>query len=271
MSPRRGSLADYTIDMEWVSVASCRHGDFSVMAGMMDRLADVPLDAGAVVCLGLRLDGFPSAAWRGACEFLASDPWASRDERERAERYLRCEDAVRHLLGRGLLRRAAARWAGSAPAAWPVNAWGKPEAWGGVHFSISHAGGDVWLACCRAGAVGIDVEDATPAAADLAPWLHPAESAGLSGQGDPLDRRRLWARKEALVKAVGMGLSLPLRDFRVATDGRPADWLLQAPAAFPAPWSTFDIPVPGEVAAALAVRSRDVALAWRLECLRWEA
>lgn len=242
------------------------------MAGMMERLADVPLDAGAVVCLGLRLDDFPSAAWRGACEFLASAPWVSRDERERARRYLRCEDAARHLLGRCLLRHALGRWGQRAlPVAWPVNAWGKPEAWGGVHFSISHAGGHVWLACCRAGDVGIDVEDATPAAEDLTPWLHPEESASLSGQGDPASRRRLWARKEALVKAVGMGLSLPLRDFRVAVDPRPADWLLQAPAAFPAPWSSFDIPVPGEVAAALAVRSRGVTPSWRLGCLRWQA
>ncbi len=256
--------------LQCVSVATCRAGGLHVMAEMMDRLADAPPQAGAVACLGFRLDGFAAAAWEEAYRFLAAS--AAPEELERAGRYLRREDGVRHLLGRALLRRALGNWSGrTPPSVWPANAWGKPAAWAGVHFNISHAGGDVWLAFCRSGEVGIDVEDAVPAREDLAPWLHPAERAGPPGLGDPLARRRLWARKEALVKATGLGLSLPLGDFRVAADRRPADWLLQAPPAFPGPWSTFDVPAPGASAIAVAVGSRDVALSWRLACLRWEA
>jgi 4'-phosphopantetheinyl transferase len=263
--------------MECVSFEHCRDGDYSVIAGSVERLAETPLDAGQVVCLGLRLAGFSAAAWRGLHGFLGSATNGvgvriSQAETDRAHRYLRCEDGVRHLLGRGLLRQAMERLGGHLlPAVWPLNAWGKPEAvLADVHFNISHSGNDVWIALSRSGAVGLDVEDTSPAVEDLSSWLHPAETESLRDCGDLHGRRRLWARKEAVIKAVGMGLSLPLSDFRVAVDARSADWLLQAPSAFPAPWSTYDIPAPGEVAAAVAVRGKDVALSWRLACLQWD-
>lgn len=266
---------DYTSAMKAVSVASCRHGEYAVIATAMERLTEVPPESGAVICLGLRLEDFPAEAWAGLYEFLrspAGSVWLSDEELERARRFLHCADGVRHLLGRNLLRRALGRWSGRAlPAAWPLNAWGKPEPWADMHFSISHAGGDVWLAVSRAGAVGIDVEDAIPAAEDLLTWLHPAETACNRDLADPGGLRRLWVRKEAVVKAVGMGLSLPLNAFRVAADAHATDWLLQAPAAFPPPWSAFDIPVSGEVAAAVAVRGGGVSLSWRLRCVRWES
>lgn len=262
--------------MECVRLQPCRHGDYSVIAEIVDRLAETPLEAGQVVCLGVRLAGCTAPAWRGLYEFLSSAAnraRVSQAEMERAQRYLRCEDGVRHLLGRCLLRQAMRRMGGCMlPSVWPLNAWGKPEAvLADVHFNISHSGNDVWVALCRSGAVGLDVEDTSPTAEDVSPWLHPAESESLSDHGDLHDRRCLWARKEAVIKAVGMGLSLPLSDFRVAVDARPADWLLQAPSAFPAPWSTFDIPIPGDVSAAVAVMGKDVALSWRLTCLQWEA
>jgi 4'-phosphopantetheinyl transferase len=245
------------------------------LADMIGRLADAPRDAGAVVCIGLRLAGFTPDAWERTYAFLAAPAnvtWVSQAERERAARFLRREDGVRHLLGRALLRRVLGRGGVHAlPADWPVNAWGKPESWMGAHFSISHAGSDVWLAFSRTGGVGIDVEAAIPAAEDLTPWLHPEEAADIACLDDAACRQRLWVRKEAIVKAAGMGLSLPLSGFRVALDARARDWLLQAPDGFPPPWMTYDIPVPGDLAAAVAVMSGETAMAWRLGCLRWEA
>lgn len=137
-----------------------------------------------------------------------------------------------------------------------------------MHFSISHSGGDVWLAFSRAGAVGVDVEHEAPARADIEPLLHAGERA--ADLDDPARRRNLWIRKEALVKATGMGLSLPLADFRVAACPSAGDWLIDAPASFPVPWSTHDVPAPGCAGVAVAVRARGIALSWRLGCLRWE-
>lgn len=229
-----------------------------------------PVEAGSVLCLGIRLVGFSAVEWLAARTWLGEAGGASASELARAARFLHVEDAVRHLLARSLLRQVLVRrGAAVLPDVWPVNAWGKPDgaAWG-MHFNLSHAGSDVWLACCCGAAVGIDVEEASPALADLLPVLHPAELEDLPGDAGAWRCRRLWVRKEAVIKATGRGLSLPLADFRVALDERAADWLLMAPPDYPEPWTTRDLPVPGSLAVALAVRAREAAVVWRLACVQ---
>jgi 4'-phosphopantetheinyl transferase len=232
------------------------------------QLSESPVEAGTVCCLGIRLEGFSVAAWQTMRTWLVG--LVSGSELVSASRFLHVEDAVRHLLARSLLRSVLTYQGVSAlPDAWPVNAWGKPDgvAWN-VHFNLSHAGSEIWLACCREAAVGIDVEEDCPELSDLLPLLHPAEAGGLSDDADRLRRRRLWVRKEAVIKATGKGLSLPLADFQVALDDRAAAWLLQPPQEYPAPWTTMDLPVPGSTAVALAVRGQDVVVRWRLARVR---
>lgn len=234
-------------------------------------LSGFPLDAGVVLCLGIRLAGFSAAMWQATEAWLGKAGGASFSEQRKASRFLHAEDAVRHLLARSLLRHVLVRQGKCPPLpdAWPVNAWGKPEgaAWG-MHFNLAHAGSEIWLACCREVAVGIDVEEDSPALADLLPLLHPAEAEDLMIDADAARRRRLWVRKEAVVKATGKGLSLPLADFRVALDARTDGWLLHAPEEYPEPWTTRDLPVGGAVAAALAVRGRHMEVMWRRACVQ---
>lgn len=220
--------------------------------------------------MGIRLEGFSVADWQAVRTWLDKADLVSFSELIRASRFLHVEDAVRHLLARSLLRSVLTRQEGDAlPDVWPVNAWGKPDgaAWG-MHFNLSHAGSEIWLACCRKAVVGIDVEEGCPELADLLPMLHPEEAADFSGAADALCRRRLWVRKEAVIKATGKGLSLPLADFRVALDDRAENWLVYAPHEYPEPWTTMDLPVPGPAAVALAVRGRNMAVRWRLACVR---
>lgn len=228
---------------------------------------------GQVSCLGLRLaDPTGPADWAGAQAWAGNDPSGavSPGERLRAGRFLHAADAARHLLGRKLLRRLHRLAIGSpGPADWPLNPWGRPEPVpGGPCFSISHSGPEIWLACLPDAAIGIDVEFAAPEAGDLLPLLHPDEASALAAGAGPDVLRRLWVRKEAVVKALGSGLSAPLAGFRVATDEAASGWLRLAPDGAGEPWSCFDLPVGGGGGArAVAVRARVLAVSVRLACL----
>lgn len=86
---------------------------------------------------------------------------------------------------------------------------GQPFAEGVRGLSLSHAGGFT-LAVRADGPVGIDHE---PLGASVPPDVaaHPSET------GDPL---MLWVRKEAILKAVGLGLQIDPRSFWIDESGR---------------------------------------------------
>ena len=140
-------------------------------------------------------------------------------ERERAARFRRPEDhlafAATHTLKRLAL---AAERPGEHPAdlRFCANAFGKPTL--ADHrrpcFNLSHTTGLVALAVSRQGPVGVDVEviDEAIATSDLArSTFTPAEVAVLEGEADRIRAFfALWTAKEAVVKAEGQGLSLPL-------------------------------------------------------------
>lgn len=95
----------------------------------------------------------------------------------------------------------------------------------GLHLSVAHAGDHVAVAIGACGPVGVDVEPRTAAvdAAALAAALTPAERRAL---GDlPRARRpatllRQWVRKEAVLKAAGVGLAVDPAVLDVTVAGR---------------------------------------------------
>jgi 4'-phosphopantetheinyl transferase len=212
------------------------------------------LAAGSAVCIGL------SMAWQQR-EVLHTA--AVRDthpsEHARAARYLRYEDSLRHLLGRALLRRAAAHYGGmetSLPMG--ANPWGKPQLAGcSIGCNVSHAGNQVWVAVSSYEHVGIDVESATapPDFRDIATGFHAEETRALRNAADPgLATMRCWTRKEAVAKAIGMGLSLPLDAYAVECGVQTADWLrIAPPATCREAWTTVDLPVGDKYVGALAI------------------
>jgi 4'-phosphopantetheinyl transferase len=137
-------------------------------------------------------------------------------ERARAARFVRPEDADRYVRAHGALRRLLGEALGTDPAALGFSAEpsGKPRLDGGgdLRFNLSHSGGFALIGLARGVELGVDVEVERPfAVAEIAPLaLAPDELEALAAL--PQARARtaffdLWARKEALLKAEGSGLS----------------------------------------------------------------
>lgn len=204
----------------------------------------LPLADAELACFGIDLKEHAEDWWTAAL------PWASAGEQARARRFHRRMDALRHVVGRALVRSLLSREFGVAAASveFVANPWGKPALPGcGIEFNISHSGDAVWVALCRGIAVGIDVESGE-AVADpqgMAQVFHPAERAAL-GELPPADAQgaflRCWARKEAVIKALGEGLSRPLTSFRVRTGECAGGWLVEAPEGGGMGWTVADLP-----------------------------
>jgi 4'-phosphopantetheinyl transferase len=143
----------------------------------------------------------------------------SPTEAARAARFHFPRDRVRFIRGRGFLRRVLAAATGYDAAALPLvtGTHGKPALalTGAPGFNLSHAGALAVLALRAGGPVGIDLEAATPAR-DHSPLydtcLAPEEAAHLRALPAALQPRAFlacWTAKEAVMKLLGTGLSLP--------------------------------------------------------------
>ncbi|GAA4930738.1 4'-phosphopantetheinyl transferase family protein [Streptomyces coeruleoprunus] len=185
------------------------------------------------------------------------------EERARCQGFARPADRDRYRVAHVALRRLLGAYLDRDPAAVPFvrepcpgcgAPHGRPAVPGApLHFSLSHAG-DVVLLAFAGAPVGVDVEEEPSAevAAEVAAMLHPAERAEVAGL--PLPARpsavnRCWARKEAYLKGVGIGLGEDPSVTYVGTGTTPA-----APHA----WTLTDVACPPGYAAACAVRTANV-------------
>ncbi len=123
-----------------------------------------------------------------------------------------------------------------------------------AYVSLARAGDLSVVAVTDAGPVGVDVE--AEGAADFAGFedvaLHPGERATTTA-----DPTRVWVRKEALLKAYGLGLAVDPSDVRLDDDGLAAwDSSHRPPGAV---WLR-DLAVPGHVmaVAVLPLADQDV-------------
>ncbi|WP_158985501.1 4'-phosphopantetheinyl transferase family protein [Lysobacter panacisoli] len=91
-----------------------------------------------------------------------------------------------------------------------------------LHTSLSHADGVAAFALCARGPVGVDIEAAFRAGelpGIAASVCHPSELQSLAGFPEPAYSRALlslWVRKEALLKAEGIGLAREMNTFRAS-------------------------------------------------------
>jgi 4'-phosphopantetheinyl transferase len=155
-------------------------------------------------------------------------------EKVRLSRYVVGHAREQHIVAWALLRTALSRYADVRPDAWEfgTNSHGKPHIIAPyigcpLKFNISHTCGVVACAISCEREVGIDVEriDGKHDYAELAHLvLADAELIRLN-RSPPSERRErfyvLWTLKEAYLKAVGTGLSIPLYELNFDLERRP--------------------------------------------------
>jgi 4'-phosphopantetheinyl transferase len=184
------------------------------------------------------------------------DALLSPDERERAARFYFDHDRSRYVICRGNLRRRLAGHLAIAPAAveFSYNPQGKPET-AGVHFNASHSGDYALIAISETRVVGVDIESMSRSfASDRIPerFFSPVEVRALRALPEPDQLQAFfncWTRKEAYVKARGLGLSLDLKSFDVSIDER-AEFLRGAEG-----WEIEAVAAPQGYAAAVVASS----------------
>jgi 4'-phosphopantetheinyl transferase len=182
--------------------------------------------------------------WRAALdrEEEALRQWEatlSPEEKARADRFRFVNDRNRFVVARGLLRELLGRYLRQPPAGleFSYGQHGKPflsggNASSGLCFNVSHSSGLAVFAISRDRNLGIDVEHVRPDSAgeDIAKrYFSDREVSDLHSL--PPEARvegffHCWTRKEAYLKARGMGLQLPLGSFAVSLlPDRPAQFL----------------------------------------------
>ncbi len=142
-----------------------------------------------------------------------------------------------------------------------------------LRFNLSHSHDCALLALAQGREVGVDIEYARPLEdADLiaTQFFSQAERDALFAL--PPEQKqaafyRCWSRKEGVIKALGLGLSMPLDSFDVTlAPDAPAQLLAMRDATASATaWTLYDLPPVAGFATALVVANELEHLA----CYRW--
>ena len=204
--------------------------------------------------------------------------WLSEEERDRAARFQFERDRRRFILSHGILRGLLGCFEQRHPAdiRYSMGPQGKPglarvdpvAAESLTRFNMAHSGNLAVFAFMAGCEMGADIEEIRdiPEIHELAQRVFaPEETRDLEGLPEEQRRAgffRCWTRKEACVKAVGGGLSLPLGDFRVTLGPREPARLLSIGGEVQAAqhWTLHDLaPAPG-YAGAVACACREGAL-----------
>lgn len=197
-------------------------------------------------------------------------------ERERAarfrfdlhrHRYIAAHAAMRGILGQVLGLAASDVLVHDGPTGKP--ALGSWQASTGLHFNLSHSGDHALVVVSMGREVGVDIEAQdqwSDRAIEVLPQFSPAEQQALAAMTGVTRLQafyRCWVRKEALLKALGTGLSIGLDRFTVSV-GEQAELLASdLPELSTLPWALQTLDQPGKWAAALAVAGEPARLEWR--------
>jgi 4'-phosphopantetheinyl transferase len=163
--------------------------------------------------------------WRADLRSLRPDGarTLARDEREQAERFLSAEARERYIRGRAWLRAVLARYLDVRPEEVRLvyGPYGKPHLDPSLQpsdlaFNLSHTGNCVLLGVTAGRRIGVDVERVRSdlEVSAILPCYFTAEEV-TSLERLPASQRlpgffQLWTRKEALLKAIGTGLTTAL-------------------------------------------------------------
>lgn len=185
-------------------------------------------------------------------------------ERSRAQSYRRAGDRTLSGMAAALVRVVVGASLGRPPHAVSVTlrcpccggSHGPPFVAGGPLLSVSHCNGFAVVAACEL-PVGVDVEPLSRRglAQAVGVFLGPDEQRPCDDHG----LLRTWVRKEATVKATGVGLRVSLRDVQVTPSDEPAAVLTYGPRPGLAITLT-DLPLADVVGAVAVLTDREIEL-----------
>jgi 4'-phosphopantetheinyl transferase len=206
----------------------------------------------------------------------------SPDERERAARLLCEHKRARFIAGRSAVRVLLSRYLGGAPQtlSFHYGPRGKPSLAGGtsqpeLFFNYSNSRNLGLLAVSTVREVGIDIEyrHRGISVAPLARHILSGSEAVAFQRLPPIQRKpallTTWTRKEAYVKALGVGLALPLKSFSVAVDDDEAAAVLQLDdgSGNMRSWTFTPLAVHPDYLACLTAPGSD----WTPHCFDWQS
>jgi 4'-phosphopantetheinyl transferase len=240
-----------------------------------DLASGLALGPGEIHVWSVRLDPPAEQVERlGRC--LSSDEW------ERANRFRFDKHRRQYVVGRGALRTLLASYLGTRPelVKFSYGPRGKPFldpslAKDGLQFNLSNSDELALVGFVLGREIGVDVEylRKMPDCEQISErFFSESERTVLRSIPFPAKEEAFfncWTRKEAYIKAVGEGLSMPLDRFDVAfAPGEPARLLAtRGDEAEAARWSMLELhPAPGYVGA-LAVEGDG----WRPVLFDWDA
>ncbi len=199
----------------------------------------------------------------------------SPEERVRADRFLFPADGQHFTVARAALREVLGEALGIPPGqvVLTYGAHGKPalaglQAASGLRFNLSHSGARALVGLARGAELGVDLEVLRPMTdrdALVRRFFSVAENEAYFRLA-PAERQQGffdgWTRKEAVVKALGQGLTFPLRDFDVSlAPGEPARLLrLKAALGPDCGWCLSAVRLAPGYAAAVVVQGSDCSV-----------
>jgi len=209
------------------------------------------------------LDSYPASAQR-------ADSTLSADESERAAKFHFKKDRHRFILAHACLRDILSRYlhCDTGQINFSTNAYGKPILLSNteIEFNLSHSGDYILIAVARGHKVGVDVEhlrmdlEHDKMARRFFSQVEYNEFNAIPHEQKMIAFFNCWTRKEAYIKAHGLGMSLPLDSFDVSCSlNEPA--VLRATRPDPneaSKWTLLSLEVHPEHAGALAVEGRDL-------------
>lgn len=200
---------------------------------------------------------------RSEAEIARCRTFLSSEELARCERFRHPRSAQRFVVGRSSLRQILAERLGCRPQDVPIeyDGAGKPRLplGSGWHFNVTHSEEWALIGLTQLGPIGVDIEKLRHgfAVEPIAQrFFSPPEVADLLTL--PSEQRllaffRCWTRKEAFIKAIGLGLAYPLDEFDVTLlpDDPPAIRRVKGDDAAGAAWGMYEVPTPSGFVGAL--------------------
>lgn len=175
-----------------------------------------------------------------------------QQERERMQRFHFAPDRVRYAVAHANLRRILGAYLHQPAASlrFQTNEFGKPElhhseSSSSLRFSLSHCRSIAILAVANGQPVGVDVEEVRPIEPEVADsHFSASERSQLKQLRDDAwlaGFYRCWTRKEAILKAEGVGLFRALDSFDVSLLPDETAELLGTRKDFSYPWTLHDL------------------------------